>query len=137
MIYETIYKKLDRLIPLGVKELQEGEGFIKLKSEGYMNLNIDSLRGKEHPKGGQDGHCFIIAMAHNYIQNGDVMADPDMEIAIYPEMKMAEALTYQQDSLGIYNVVYPEPGLINVRLKKELNSFLNQWLDNLKIQGFY
>jgi len=136
MIYETIYKKLDKLIPLGVKELQEGEGFIKLKSEGYMNLNVDALRHKEHPKGKQDG-CFIIAMAHNYIQEGDVMADPDMEIAIYPDMKMAEALTYQQDSLAIYNKVYPKPGLVNVRLKKELNSFLNQWLDNLKKQGFY
>lgn len=137
MVYEKIYKKLDRLIPLGVKELQEGEGFIKLKSEGYMDLDVDSLRDKEHPKGGQDGHCFIIAMAHNHIQNGDVMADPDMEIAIYPEMKMAEALTYQQDGLGIYQRVYPEPGLVNVRMKRELNSFLNQWLDNLKNQGFY
>ena len=139
MIYETIYKKLDRLIPLGVKELQEGEGFIKLKSEGYMNLNVDSLRGKEHPNGdlALTLHCFIIAMAHNYTQNGDVMADPDMEIAIYPEMKMAEALTYQQDGLGIYQMVYPEPGFINPKLKKQLNSFLNQWLDNLKQQGFY
>ena len=137
MIYETIYKKLDRLIPLGVKELQEGEGFIKLKSEGYMDLNVDTLKHKEHPNGGQDGHCFIIAMAHNHIQNGDVMADPDMEIAIYPEMKMAEALTYQQDGLGIYQMVYPEPGLINIKLKRALNSFLNQWLGNLKKQGFY
>lgn len=137
MIYETIYKKLDRLIPLGVNELQKGEGFIKLKSEGYMNLNIDSLGGKEHPKGEQDGHCFIIAMAHNHIQNGDLMADPDMEIAVYPEMKMAEALTYQQDGLGIYQMVYPEPGLVNPKLKKQLNSFLNQWLDNLKKQNFY
>lgn len=138
MIYETIYKKIDRLIPLGVKELQEGEGFIKLKSEGYMDLNVDCLKHKQHPKVATQGkHCFIIAMAHNYIQNGDVMADPDMEIAIYPEIKMAEALTYQQDGLGIYNAVYPEPGLINIRLKKELNSFLNQWLDNLKKQKFY
>jgi len=137
MIYETIYKKLDKLTD-GIKAFQEGfDGCKKLKSGGFMDLSIDLLRGKEHPKGGQDGHCFIIAMAHNHIQNGDVMADPDMEIAIYPEMKMAEALTYQQDALGIYNVVYPEPGFINVRLKRELNSFLNQWLDNLKKQGFY
>ena len=137
MIYETIYKKLDKLIPLGVKELQEGEGFIKLKSDAYMDLNVDCLKHKEHPKGGQGGHCFIIVMAHNYTQNGDVMADPDMEIAIYPDMKMAEALTYQQDGLGIYQMAYPEPGLINPKLKKQLNSFLNQWLDNLKAQGFY
>ena len=137
MIYETIYKKIDKLMG-GIDEFKKSEeGYKKLKSGAYMDLSVDLLRGKEHPKGGQDGHCFIIAMAHNYTQNGDVMADPDMEIAICPEMKMAEALTYQQDGLGIYQMVYPEPGLINPKLKKQLNSFLNQWLDNLKQQGFY
>lgn len=137
MIYETIYKKIDKLTN-GIEKLKEDkEGYKKLKSGAYMDLSIDLLRGKEHPKGGQSGHCFLIAMAHNYIQNGDVMADPDMEIAIYPEMKMAEALSYQQDGLGIYQMVYPEPGFLNPKLKKELNSFLNQWLDNLKQQGFY
>jgi len=137
MIYESIYKKIDRLTG-GIENFKESEeGYKKLKSGGFMDLSIDLLRNKEHPKGGQDGHCFIIAMAHNYSQNGDLMADPDMEIAIYPGMKMAEALTYQQDGLGIYQEVYPEPGFVNVRLKRELNSFLNQWLDNLKRQGFY
>ena len=137
MIYETIYKKLDKLTG-GIEKFKENkEGYKKLKSGAYMDLLIDLLIGKEHPKGGQHGHCFLIAMAHNHIQNGDVMADPDMEIAIYPEMKMAEALTYQQDGLGIYQRVYPEPGFINPKLKKQLNSFLNQWLNNLKNQGFY
>lgn len=137
IIYEEIYKKIDKLTG-GIEKFKEDkEGYKKLKSGAYMDLSIDLLRHKEHPKEGQDGHCFIIAMAHNYIQNGDLMADPDMEVAIYPEMKMAEALTYQQDSLAIYNVVYPKQNLVNVKLKKELNLFLNQWLDNLKIQGFY
>jgi hypothetical protein len=135
MIYEKIYEKLDKLIPLGVSNLKEGEGFTKLKSGGFMELSIEFLH-YDHPKGKQEG-CFIIAMAHNYSQNGDLMADPDMEIAIYPEMKMAEALTYQQDSLGIFQRVYPEPGFVDVRAKKELNLFLNQWLGNLKKQGFY
>ena len=76
-------------------------------------------------------------MAHNYIQNGNVMADPDMEIKIHKDLEVAEALTYQQDSLGIYQEVYPEPGKVNTRLKEELNSFLRTWLRNLEQQGFY
>lgn len=38
------------------------------------------------------------------------MADPDMEVRVYPEMKMAEALTFRNDYMGIYQEVYPEPG---------------------------
>lgn len=64
------------------------------------------------------------------------MADPDMEIRIYPDLKAVEALTYQQDGLGIYQVVFPEPGKVYPKVKKELNIFLNRWLSNLIDQGF-
>ena len=67
---------------------------------------------------------------------GDVMADPDMEIRIIPSMKMVEALTFQQDNMGIYQQVYLEDGRFYPSLKKELNNFLNTWLKNLIEQGF-
>jgi len=124
LIYETIYKKLKKL---GITELTE---YKKFKNPPYMNLSVDVLNSKD-----KDGNK-IIAMAHNYIQNGDIMADPDMEIKIFPELKMAEALTYQQDGLGIFQRVYPGEGLIDIKLKKQLNKFLDQWLTNLKNQGF-
>jgi uncharacterized protein YqiB (DUF1249 family) len=44
---------------------------------------------------------------------------------------MAEALSFQNDYLGIYQVVYPEPGKYYPELKKELNEFLNEWLQNI------
>ena len=122
MIYETIYKKLEKL---GITELVK---YKKLKSEGYMDLSIDILSDNEEEK--------HIAMAHNFIQNGDVMADPDMEIKICKKTKMAEALTYQLSSLGIFQRVYPEPGKVYPKLKIQLNSFLDQWLTNLISQGF-
>lgn len=139
MIYERIYDKLNKLLPLGSKGFKEGGDFVKLKSGSFMDLNIDFLHHK-HPgvNAGTEEDCFIISMAHNYIQNGDVMADPDMEIAVFPKLKMAEALTYQQDGiLEIFQRVYPEFGKVNPKLKKQLNIFLNQWLGNLKKQGFY
>lgn len=125
MIYEQIYSKIDDLTG-GIEDfLKREEGYMELKSKGFMDLNVDRLNEDR------------IAMAHNYIQNGDVMADPDMEVRIDVKRKVASALTFQQDSLGIYQVVYPEPGKVNLRLKKELNLFLNQWLNNLEKQGFY
>ncbi len=119
--YETIYTKLEKIGILNITE------YAKFKSEGFMDLNIDVLEDNENFK--------RIAIAHNYIQNGDVMADPDMEIKIHKKMKMAEALTYQQDGLGIFQKVYPEPNMVCPRLKKELNQFLNQWLTNIINQG--
>lgn len=123
LVYYRIYEKLKTLGVLDIKEYR------KYTSKGFMDLSIDVLENTDEK--------MRIAMAHNFIQNGDVMADPDMEIMIFKKLEAAEALTFQQDSLGIYQEVYPEPGKVNVRLKRELNSFLNQWLTNLRHQGFY
>jgi hypothetical protein len=81
----------------------------------------------------RDTDQFTCAMAHYFEQNGDLIADPDVEIRVVPSMQMVEALTYQ-DQFG-YQVVYPEPGKVNLKVKKELNQFLGQWLKNLIAQG--
>jgi len=104
--------------------------YLKLKSGIFMDLNIDHLSHKD------DDRSIVISLAHNYIQEGDVMADPDMEIRIIPSMKMVEALTFQQDSTGTYQQIYLEDGRFYPPLKKELNNFLNSWLKNLIEQGF-
>jgi uncharacterized protein YqiB (DUF1249 family) len=93
--------------------------YMKFQAPGLMDLNVDNLLNN------------TIALAHNGIQNGDVMADPDMEVRIYPEQKMAEALTFQNSYLGIYQEVYPEAGKYYPKLKKELNEFLSDWLKTM------
>jgi uncharacterized protein YqiB (DUF1249 family) len=130
MIYETMYNKL---VKLGIINEDGGlkfDEYLKLKSGNYMDLNIDHLSHKD------DDRSIVISLAHNFIQNGDVMADPDMEIKIIPSMKMVEALTFQQDSTGTYQQVYLEDGRFYPTLKKDLNDFLNSWLKNLIQQGF-
>ena len=116
LIYERIYRKLEAL---GVQNVEEYE---KREVEGFMPLNIDRL-GK-----------WTWAISHTYTQNGDIIPDPDMEIRIYEDAKMGEAMTYQ-DTFG-FRAVYPEPEKIDVKAKKELNDFLDGWLDNLIDQGF-
>ena len=128
MIYETMFEKLVKIGIITPDGKLNFSGHIKVKNPPYMDLNIDQLCTTEKGE-------IIISLAHNFIQNGDVMADPDMEIMIHPH-KMIEALTYQLDSLGVYQVVYPEPGKVIPQRKTELNRFLNQWLTNLIDQGF-
>lgn len=124
----------------GIETLKE-KGHIKIKLEyaGVMPLSIDYL--------GTGPHGYpMIAVAHNYIQNGDVMADPDMQLEIvpspeHPEVMDLEPLTYQQDGLGLYQSVYnlDENGKAKSfypKLRLELLSFLKTWSRNLREQGF-
>ena len=121
-IHEMVFRKLERILG----DLREIPEYQKLKAPGFMDLNIDRLHGDEE--------SVTIALSHYFKQNGDMVPDPDMEVRIFPEMKMAEALTYQ-DSFG-FREVYPTPDKVNLKAKKDLNAFLNQWLSNIINQGF-
>jgi uncharacterized protein YqiB (DUF1249 family) len=117
-VYEMIYARLQQIGILNEDGEMKAE-CMKFKSPGLMDLNVDKLTDD------------TIALAHNGKQNGDVMADPDVEVRINRPGKMAEALTFQNDYLGIFQQVYPEPGKYYPKLKKELNDFLNDWLKNM------
>jgi len=121
-IYEWIYLKLERIIgnPLRLPM------HMRFEASGFMDLSMDKLYA--------DGASVTIALSHYFRQNGDMIPDPDMVIRIYPAMKMAEALTYQ-DCFG-FRMVYPTPDQVNFRAKKDLNVFLSRWLSNILDQGF-
>lgn len=125
--YHIIY---DRLQP--ILEALGDKDYVKLEVKGYMPLSVDKLYCEKEG-------AIRISIAHNYMQNGDVCPDPDMEIRIYPDRKMAEAMTYQ--TIYKFQEVYytRDDGQVMVypRLKRELNTFLKQWLLNLKRQDFF
>jgi len=108
-------------------DLFEIEEAKKLKSEGFMDVNLDILH--------KSGNQTTIALSHYWKhESGDLMADPDMELRLDWGQKTVEALTFQQDP-GIYQRVYPEPGKVAPQLKKDLNDFLGTWLTNIINQG--
>jgi uncharacterized protein YqiB (DUF1249 family) len=122
-------KIFEKLVKLGLVRHDGKPAFnkyVKLQSEGLMDLHVDLLESNED--------FYIIALSHTFEINGDLVPDPDMEIRIFPRLRIAEALTYQDQF--IFQRVYPKPNLVNPKLKKALNIFLNQWLSNLIIQGF-
>jgi len=92
--------------------------YMKFSSEGLMDLHVDRLPNN------------MLSLAHNGKLNGDVMADPDVEIAIFPQIQCAEGFTFQNDYLGIYQEVYTD-GKPNVKLRTDLNIFLHEWLSNI------
>lgn len=120
-IYERMYKKLIKIIPeeLILNKAESG----KSKSGAYMDLNYDYLYSDK-----EDSH--IIAISHYYKQNGDMCADPDMELRVNTKYKFVEALTIQ-DYFGYRKVYEDNFRLVNMKAKRDLNKFLNTWLTNL------
>ncbi len=128
--YSSIYNKLLTIIPSLMELLESGESFSsKSEVEGYQDLHFDYLR--------KDKQGYVIALAHYYELNGDLVSDPDMEIRIIPEMKMAEAMTFQ--NTYTYDEVYirDESGkeLVDTNMKRKLNSYLKEWLTTLISYG--
>jgi uncharacterized protein YqiB (DUF1249 family) len=121
--FEQIYKKILDVAP-NINDMKSGDA-VKLKADGFMDLNIDVLYKTEEGT--------RIAMSHYYKHpSGDMIADPDMEIMLYPDKKQAEALTYQDGYR--YDMVYDD-GEANKPIQNSLNNFLNTWLNNIKMQG--
>ena len=99
-----------------------------------MPLSIENLEYTD-----ADGHP-VYGMMHYYIQNGDLMRDPDMTFSVNDADGTICPLTYQQDSFGLYQEVFRQgdngrlryaPGLL-----AELDSFLRIWSTNILEQGF-
>lgn len=105
--------------------LTNSASYMKYGTPNYMDLNIEII--------GDDR----LAMAHNYVLNGDVMADPDVEFTVDKKNRMLYPQTYQQDSLQYFERVDGD----SIRAR-ELNHFMHEWLTNVvdqkyKVQTIY
>ena len=141
--YELNYARIETLLRCPLTELQP-ESVIRLKATGFMDLVVEPLSPCE-----QTG-ATVISMAHYFEQNGDLCQDPEMCVRLFPpgskaclamtpstdsKLGRAETLYFQQAIPPIFKEVYPEPGKFAPRLRRELNTFLGQWLRNLEEQG--
>ena len=115
------YKKLMQIAP-GI--LEDRYRYMKLRSEPFMDLIIEKLDDNR------------ISMAHYFLQNGDLMSDPDMEIIVDRNQEKVKAATYQLDCMAFYQEAYnADNQLRDVRKAKVLNDFLEEWLKNIIDQG--
>lgn len=120
--YNTLSKLFEKW---GLGRPEDFRGYQKLKAGEYMDLNVEYLRDDENGNP-------VLALSHNYEQQGDLVPDPDMEVRILKDGAI-EAMTFQD--YRSYTQVYPEPGKVDQRAKKDLNSFLGTWLKNIGEQG--
>lgn len=118
-----LYKKLLRVAP----ELRQTREYAKSRVPGLMDLNLDVLERSDK--------YLRIALSHYWQHpSGDLIADPDMEIAVFLDKELAEALTYQDTY--IYEAAYSGGDVLpDFEVHTRINEFLEIWLDNLTEQG--
>lgn len=96
----------------------------KLEKEPYQTLHVDVLKR---------GSDFVtIALAHYFEQNGDLVADPDMEVRLNLTTRTAVPMSFQ-NSL-VYTRVEGADGKPNPKALASLTSFLASWLQNIAEQ---
>ena len=103
------------------------------KSSGYMDLVIENLYCTDYA-----GRA-VYSISHYGEQNGDLMADPDMEIAVDFSAGTITPRTFRNDYMGLYQNVFKTINgklMYSQRLLTDLDAFLWQWLQNIINQGF-
>lgn len=114
-------------------------GSAHFKAEGFMDLVIENLERCEWFLGER---MDVYSISHYGEQNGDLMADPDMEIGVISDGKAMRVipLTFRNDYMGINQEVFtttPNGMGYSPRLLTDLDDFLHDWLKNIEAQGFY
>jgi hypothetical protein len=126
---------------LSLIERLGNEQYIKLTSEGFMPLHFEFI-GKVVTN---CGVCNAFSLMHRFLQNGDLMRDPEMCFLHFTDgpgnvFKGVFPYTYQLDAIGVYQeaIEFHQFGHmdINPGLQEQLSEFANLWLTNVKDQGF-
>lgn len=81
----------------------------------------------------------LFSVSHNYVQNGDLMADPDMTFLKALTTGRWYPLSYQLDGLGLYQesaVFTPDGKIQGYRRKMQHDHavFASSWMKNIKNQ---
>ena len=116
-IAQINYDILSELAP----EIMSGEArYMRFQDKSMMPLIIERLSDTR------------ISVAHTYIQEGDVMYDPEMEFEIDTNTRSLSPRTYRQDNMGIYQYVEYDNGILNTSLVSDFNSFARTWFKNIE-----
>jgi hypothetical protein len=105
---------------------------ITVEVPGFMDLHLEWCG--TGPRGGR-----MLSVAHTYLQQGDVMHDPEVVVEFFPEAGWWLPLSYRQDNLGVYREAVSLEGdglVVRSPVVRELQRFLKLWDANLREQGF-
>jgi hypothetical protein len=133
---KSLNKRAEAILRQLIEGLEKPGHHRKIDNAGgsFMPVNIDVLSVDRRTVAGREWYGMGVALAHNHVQNGDAMADPDVEFFVTPLGVVP--LSFQQDP-GIYHRwAWQESGQwrCHPRGQADLTAFCNQWMVNIKHQ---
>ena len=113
---------------------------VKMAEDGYVK--IDNSDGTFMPVIleviFEDERMRIISLAHYYLQEGDLMADPEMCFVYNKGQGVYCPSYFKQDGIGMEeeSIIFDRGEItsVNLMMQKEHTIFANMWLKNIKYQ---
>lgn len=109
-----------------------GDAFMRFAVEKQLPYEGEMLQGMGYDYTG----AFKLILEQNYLQNGDLMSDPRIDLMVVPAEGVIYPLNYTQHGLGIYQEFVQDGKIVNVKAKRDAKNFVfKDWLPNLLSQG--
>jgi hypothetical protein len=142
---KTLNQHSTKIFCLLIDRLNGGQ-HLKIENEPYMPLTIEKIGENVDTYWGV---ASLYSLCHYYVQNFDMMQDPEMcfivvdqrreDLTAFDQVKIVPYM-YQQANLGIYeesiSFVNNEMDKYDRTLQLHHVVFANQWLQNIQEQGF-
>ena len=128
-LYSVLYKSLE------AAGFIKGTRFVSFKTyqcSPYMDLVIENI-GYWRDLLGRSNQ--VVSMAHYFVQNGDLMADPDLTLGVNYQRREAYPLSYKCDGMGVYQDVFDEDDQLVAELEDEIGGLIKTFASNIKKQG--
>lgn len=141
---KTINQEATRIFTQLLEKLGNSEQ-VKLTVPNYMPLNVELIGKDIHTP---FGWANWYSLSHYHIVNGDMMRDPEMCFLVVDQRAGSDQIgklhvapqMYQQDALGIYeeSIKIEDRQVTQCITKWQFAhcAFANQWLRNIRQQGF-
>ena len=122
-LYESNYLRLQQLIP----DLDRLDGYYRSRVAGDCDLHLEILE--------RSRYTITLSLSYFFEEEGIRVADPDMQVRVYLDGKLAESMGFGRDhrhaELRRLSRVHRHE--LDKRWRR--NIVLNKWLDFLMDQG--
>lgn len=122
-LYESNYLRLQQLIP----DLNRLDGYYRSRVAGDCDLHLEILE--------RSRYTITLSLSYFFEEEGVRIADPDMQIRVYLDGKLAESMSFGGDHrhAELRRLSRAHRHELDKRWRR--NIVLNKWLDFLMDQG--
>ena len=122
-LYESNFLRLQRLIP----ELHRLDGYYRSSVAGDCDLHVEILE--------RSRYTLTMSLSYFFCEDGKRIADPDMQIRVYLDGRLAESMGFRGDHrhAELRRLCRAHRHELDRRWRR--NIVLNKWLEYLMDQG--